>query len=86
MFNRRLLESKMVLKGINVKKLSEALGINESTFYRKLKNDGDFNRSEINTIINVLEIEDPEAIFFAEELAYARKEKAYVSEDYRYHE
>lgn len=69
MFNRRLLESKMVLKGINVKKLSEALGINESTFYRKLKNDGDFNRSEINTIINVLEIEDPEAIFFAEELA-----------------
>ena len=69
MFNRRLLESKMVLKGINVKKLSEALGINESTFYRKLKNDGDFNRSEINTIINVLEIEDPESIFFAEELA-----------------
>ena len=69
MFNRRLLESQMVLKGMNVNKLSEALGINESTFYRKLKNDGDFNRSEINTIIKLLDIEDPEPIFFAEELA-----------------
>lgn len=69
MFNRRLLESQMVLKGMNVNKLSEALGINASTFYRKLKNDGDFNRSEINTIIKLLDIEDPEPIFFAEELA-----------------
>lgn len=65
MFNRRRLQAQMVLKGINAKKLSEALGINESTFYRKMNNDGDFSRQEINTIVEVLEIENPVDIFFA---------------------
>lgn len=65
MFNRRRLQAQMVLKDINAKKLSEALGINESTFYRKMNNDGDFSRQEINTIVEVLEIENPVDIFFA---------------------
>lgn len=65
MFDRRRLQAQMVLKGINAKKLSEALGINESTFYRKMNNDGDFSRQEINTIVEVLEIENPVDIFFA---------------------
>lgn len=59
----------MVLKGINAKELSDALGINESTFYRKLNNDGDFSRAEIAKITEVLELENPINIFFADNSA-----------------
>ena len=59
----------MVLKGINGKELSEKLGINESTLYRKLNDNGNFSREEINKLINILDIDDPVAIFFAEEFA-----------------
>lgn len=69
MFNEKLLKAQMVLKGVSNKELSEALGINESTLYRKIKADGNFNREEIKTIISVLDIENPYDIFFAEELA-----------------
>lgn len=65
MFDRRRLQAQMVLKGINAKELSKAIGINESTLYRKMNNDGDFSRQEINKIIEVLEIENPMDIFFA---------------------
>ncbi|MBR3308986.1 MAG: helix-turn-helix domain-containing protein [Lachnospiraceae bacterium] len=69
MFNQNKLRAQMVLKGMSAKDLSKALSINESTFYRKLQNDGCFTRQEINTMIQVLEIEDPADIFFAPELA-----------------
>lgn len=69
MFDRKRLQAQMVLKGETAKSLSEKLEINESTFYRKCSNDGDFSRSEINKIIDILDIEDPAVIFFANELA-----------------
>ena len=69
MFDRKKLRAQMVLKGISAKDLSKALNINESTFYRKLNDDGRFTREEMNIMIQVLEIEDPADIFFAPELA-----------------
>lgn len=69
MFDKRALQAQMVLKGINAKELSDALGINESTFYRKLNNDGDFSRAEIAKITEVLELENPINIFFADNSA-----------------
>lgn len=69
MFDRRRFQAQMVLKGINGKELSEKLGINESTLYRKLNDNGNFSREEINKLINILDIDDPIAIFFAEEFA-----------------
>lgn len=54
----------MVLKDINAEELSEQLGINPSTFYRKMNNDGDFSRAEIEKMIIVLEINDPVFVFF----------------------
>lgn len=68
MFNQNKLKAQMVLKGLSAKDLSKALKINEATFYRKMRNDGRFTREEINTMIQVLEIEDPADIFFAPEL------------------
>lgn len=73
MFKQNKLRAQMALKEISAKDLSKALNINESTFYRKLQNDGCFTRREINTMIQVLEIEDPADIFFADELAQTQE-------------
>ena len=69
MFNRRKFQAQMVLMGMNMKDLSNNLNINESTLYRKLGNNGDFSREEIGKIIDVLHIDDPMDIFFAESVA-----------------
>ena len=69
MFNQNRLKAQMVLKGMSAKNLADALGINEATFYRKMREDGRFTREEIATMIKILEIENPADIFFAEELA-----------------
>jgi DNA-binding phage protein len=59
----------MVLKGMTGKELAVKLGISETTLYRKMANDGDFSRKEIDDIMAILSIDDPVAIFFASELA-----------------
>lgn len=69
MFDRKRLQAQMVLKGITGKELATKMGINEGTLYRKMGNDGDFSRSEIQKIMDILGIENPETIFFAKELA-----------------
>ena len=69
MFDKRKFQAQMALKGMNVKEVSSQMGINESTLYRKMSNEGDFSRKEIDKLISILDIEDPMAIFFAESLA-----------------
>lgn len=69
MFDKRKFKAQIALKGKRLKDIAEVLEIKESTLYRKLKRDGDFTRAEINTLIIYLEIERPEEIFFAKELA-----------------
>lgn len=69
MFNKNMFRAQMVLKGITARELSEKLGINESTLYRKINADGSFTREEINQLIAILDISDPRAIFFSDELA-----------------
>ena len=69
MFDRRKLQAQMVLKGYNVSQVAEMLGINSATMYRKLGNDGDFSRAEINQLIDILSIEDVAGIFFAPNVA-----------------
>jgi DNA-binding phage protein len=69
MFDRRKLQAQMVLKGYNVSQVAEMLGINSATMYRKLGNDGDFSRTEINQLIDILDIEDIRGIFFAPSIA-----------------
>lgn len=69
MFDEKRFKAAMALAGINMKELAQALGIDVSTLYRKIKANGDFSRSEINTIIDILRIENPQDIFFTRELA-----------------
>ena len=68
-FNKNKFKAQLALSGITAKELSQKLGIDESTLYRKINEEGRFSRQEINTIIEVLNIENPMEIFFAEKLA-----------------
>ena len=69
MFNKNKFKAQLVLKGYTMKDVAEALGINVATIYRKVNADGDFSRKEINTLIDILEIQNPSEIFFDDELA-----------------
>ena len=73
MFDKRKFLAQMTLRDVSKKELAEELGINEATLYRKINNDGYFTRSEINKLIEVLRIDNPAEIFFAEKLAETKE-------------
>ena len=56
------------LKGLIVEKqvtqevVAESIGVNRSTFYRKMKNNGDFSLEEAKKIKNVLDLTTEEAV------------------------
>lgn len=68
MFDTNRFKATLVLNGLKAEDVARLLGVNITTYYRKLNNDGDFSRSEINTMIDSFQIEDPISIFFAKEL------------------
>ena len=55
----------IVEKGMSQKAVAKELGINEATFYRKMKR-GVFDSDEIYALIQILSIENPSDIFFAQ--------------------
>lgn len=58
----------IVERGLNGKKIAESLGINQSTYYRKLRANGaGFTISQVSKLTELLELDDDErvAIFFA---------------------
>lgn len=69
MFNKREFMAQMARADMTQKELAQKLGIDESTLYRKINDDGRFSRKEMNSIIEILDIKDPSPIFFASELA-----------------
>ena len=69
MFDEKRFRAQMALNGMKMKELASAIGIDESTMYRKISSGGNFMRDEINRIIDVLHIDNPMDIFFAQELA-----------------
>lgn len=69
--NERLLKAKMVENGFNDQTLSNAIGIDTSTFYRKKSGNSDFYRKEIQAIKECLHLsgEEVDRIFFESKLA-----------------
>lgn len=65
MFDKRKFKAQMVLAGITSKELAAKLDMNESTLYRKINADGNFTREEISKIVAVLQMDNPQEIFFA---------------------
>jgi len=61
--NTRLLKAKMVERGISGDDLAKMIGINPSTFYRKMKTGGNsFTVAEMYAIVDALELTDDEAV------------------------
>lgn len=70
--NVNKLKGKIVENGLSVKEVSESIGIEKSTFYRKLNNQGEtFTVREINLIRETLKLtkEEAMAIFFMNSVA-----------------
>ena len=71
MFSEAEFRASMARSGFTQERLANEIGITATTLYRKMKRGGDFSRSEINSIIDVLGIDQPEQvamIFFAPEV------------------
>ncbi len=69
MFNKYEFNAALARRGMKKVELAKYLGIEYSTLYRKIEENGKFTREEMAKIIDILSIDDPMKIFFAEELA-----------------
>ena len=65
MIDTNLLKGKIAEKGKSQSDIAKAIGIAPKTFYDKM-NKGIFGSDEIEIMINVLDIDDPMRIFFAQ--------------------
>ena len=68
MVNVAKLKGKIVERDITQEELAKNIGITKSTFYRKMKQNGNFSIKEVNLIVSSLNLTKDEAIniFFAE--------------------
>ena len=60
-----LLEYEMKKRGVSVDELCKTIDMSRSAFYRKCNGLSEFTLGEIKSIITVLQIDSPVAIFFA---------------------
>ena len=63
------LEYEMKKRKISQEKLCKKINMSRSAFYRKCNGLSEFTQSEIQAIIDVLGIESPMGIFFAEKVS-----------------
>ena len=64
MIDTNALKGAIVTKGYTQEEVAEKIGITPTTFYRKMR-EGVFFSNEMEAMIDLLEITDPVAIFFA---------------------
>lgn len=69
--DRYKLEYEMKSRGVTVDVLCKAVNISKSAFYRKCNPNEtpEFTLSEIQRIVNFLQLESPMGIFFAKEVS-----------------
>lgn len=74
---KNLLEAKLKEKGKNISEISDYLGIDKVTFYRKISGLSDFYRNEIGMVMEFLElsISEMENIFFDEFVAEKKQKE-----------
>lgn len=65
------LKGKIVERNTTQEELANKIGIDKSTFYRKMKQNGNFSIKEVNLIVSALNLSKDEAmsIFFSETVA-----------------
>lgn len=67
MIDVNMLKGLIVTKGLSQRQVAKMLGITEKTFYCKMKK-GIFNSVEMELMIDILNIKDPNKIFFAKKV------------------
>lgn len=67
--NSALLEYEMKIKGINKEELAAKLGMSRSALYRKMNGTSEFTLTEVQRIVEILELESPVPIFFTNEVS-----------------
>lgn len=65
MFDKAALKEEIEKSGKTAKEIAAEIGIDESTFYRKINDDGRFTREEIVKIAGIFGMPRAMAIFFA---------------------
>lgn len=67
--NKARLEYEMKIRGVSIADMCEMLGISRSAFYRKCNGISEFTQSEIQSIVNFLDLDSPMGIFFDEKVS-----------------
>lgn len=68
MFDKNKFKVQLLLNNRKLSEIADLLGINLVTLYRKMNGESDFYRNEIQLLCEILNIENPAEIFFAEEV------------------
>lgn len=69
MFRTNLLKAQMALRGYNITKLANEMGITSKTLSVKLNHTPEnFTQKEMEAMVYILKIKNPEQIFFGQEL------------------
>lgn len=69
MIDTNTLKGLIAKKGLSQRTLANKLGITPKTFYSKMSK-GKFNSDEMYAMIEILEINEPSKIFFANHVTY----------------
>ena len=67
--NKHRLEEEMKAKGITVNKICSDLNMSRSAFYRKCNGKSEFTQSEIQKIVDYLELDSPMGFFFDQKVS-----------------
>ena len=67
--DKALLEYEMKKRGVTIEEMCKIIGISRSAFYRKCNGTSEFTQSEIQTIVDHLNLESPMGIFFAHQVS-----------------
>jgi transcriptional regulator with XRE-family HTH domain len=59
----------MQKKGISIQEMCDRLNMSRSAFYRKCNGISEFTQGEIQKIVDILELDSPMGIFFAEKVS-----------------
>ena len=63
------LEYEMKKRGISIADMCAKIGCSRSAFYRKCNGTSEFTQSEIQTIVDYLDLDSPVGIFFTEKVS-----------------
>lgn len=67
--NKKKLLDAMDTQGVSIQDMCTKLNMSRSAFYRKSNGISEFTQSEIQKIVDILKLDSPMGIFFAEKVS-----------------